>query len=127
MTDPETGAVDHRRGLASVEITDDHQAVLRGQIADAVRAIERAQTARTLQTATELYERGDGAGARKLLEQRRVEAQKRAAEINAPDLAAEIDGVADEAERNFAPASPSSSGGKAGRKRNRKAAYDLLH
>jgi hypothetical protein len=127
MTNPETGEKSEQRATASVEITDDHQAVLRGQSAAAVSAVERAQTARALQAATEMYERGDAAGARRVLDVRREQAKKRAAAIDAPELASEIDEVAEEAEKNFAPPSPASSEGKAGRKRNRKKAYDLLY
>lgn len=127
MTNPENNAVTKQRVTVGVEITDDHQAVARGQIRDAVSVVERAQTARALQTATELYERGDAAGARRLIDKRRTEAKKRAQAIGAPELATEIEGVAKEAEANFAPAKPGSSAGKAGRKRNRKAAYDMLH
>ena len=127
MTDPTTGEAIDERVAVTTEITDDHQAVARGQLPDAVRVVERAQTARALQSATELYEKGDTAGARRLLDTRRTEVRRRAAAIGDAKLAEEIDGVAAEAEKNLAPPSPASSAGKAGRKRNRKAAYDLLY
>lgn len=127
MTNPATGAAINQQVAVTAEITDDAHAVVRGQRPEAVAAVERARTARTLEKATALYEGGDTSGARRLLEQRSAEVKERAEVIGDAELASEIDSVAAEAAKNFAPPSPGSTAGKAGRKRNRKAAYDLLY
>ncbi len=110
----------------SVESTDDHHGVRRGQNKDAIGLIERARTALALDSAAELYESGHRAAALELLSNRRVEAKKRARDVGDEDLEEEMEATANDAAASFA-LEPSSEAGKIGTKRARGKAYDLLH
>lgn len=114
---------------ARAAATAEHALVLAGRDGQAVRAVERVRTARTLERATQRYEAGDTDQALRLLEERRSQAAAVAAELGDEALAHEIDGVSRRAGSGFAtaPARPSSGAGKRVRKINLKEAYDLMH
>ena len=126
LTKVEGGARIHESTGVEVTVTDDHHQVISGQSAEAITMVERARSAVSLQKATNLYEQGDAAGARRVISERRIEAAKRAAQVGSAGLGKEMEAAADDADKSFAPA-PTSAEGKSSRKRNRAKSYEALH
>ena len=94
---------------------------------DAARHIERALTAKAIDEATALYEKGHAAEATKTLRDRAADAAQMAQSIGYDGLEAEIQAATDKADNNFKAApQPASTGGKRGRKANISQARDLF-
>lgn len=110
------------------EATRSTQAVLEGRDKDATLHVERARTARAINQATELYERGDFAAAQRVLDSRKREAKAIAGDMGFAELDEEVTGAAAWAEDNMqaAPTSQGAGGARA-KKANRKGAYDLMY
>ena len=110
---------------ASAVVTDRQETVLAGRDREAVRHIERARTAEAINEATRQYESGNTAAAIQVLNARRQQVKSIASSMDDDELGAEMQQVADEADKEFAAPAKSEAGQRA-RKKNRASAYDLL-
>ncbi len=107
-------------------VTADLQQVNQNRDALANRLIERALTAKAIDTATELYEQGRSADAQALIQQRTSKAQSVAADLMDEEFASEMQEAQVMINRNFAEApAMGSARGKKARKANRNAAYQM--
>jgi Ca-activated chloride channel family protein len=118
--------IEHVTFASRAEVTCNRTSVLNNRNGQAIRHIERARTANAINQATVLYEAGDVAAAQAVIEQRETESSAIAADMADEELDAELKGFSSKSKANFA-AKPSSSGGKKGRKSNRRDAYKLMY
>lgn len=113
---------EHIAMTARARVTTDERDVRDGRDREAAAHIERARTARAIDEATVLYERGDYAAAQQVLEARK------AADLGDAELEEELDAAAEGAAINFAKApAASGEGGRKASKKNRAKGYDLMY
>lgn len=112
---------------AHATVTDQQELVLAGRDIEAIRHIERARTAYTINQATVQYENGNAGAALQLIQRRREQAKSIAIDLGDNQFAAEMEQAADSVSQDFkaAPAAGSSAGKRA-RKANRQRAYQML-
>ncbi len=110
------------------EATGSQRAILDNANKEATLHIERAKTARSINMATELYEKGDIAGAQQILTARESEARQLSKDIGYEELDDEVQSATGWASGNMK-AAPSSrgAGGSRAKKANRKGAYDMMY
>ncbi len=125
----ETGSqtLSHLTTSLGAEVTLDPRAVEKGRDMISNRLIERALTAQAIEDATQLYEQGRRAEADKLIDGRVQQSLSVASELDDAEFAEEMTEAQNLVKQNFAAAPAMSSGGKRARKKNRKAAYDMMH
>ncbi len=123
-----TEMVNLSRSLGA-EITTNQTLVDSGRDMQSNRLIERALTAKAIQQATELYERGNREEAERVMTTRAQTSQAIAADLDDAVFAAEMKATEKRVKSNFAkaPAAPRSARGKKARKSNRKDAYELMY
>jgi Ca-activated chloride channel family protein len=109
-----------------VEVSGDADAVRQSIDSEVMGKVEEVEAARTMRAAAEAYDRGDQAGARKMLGEQRERTKKRAQEYNLPAASTgAVMAPLEEMDKDFEAYAPGSMEGKAATKGAKAGARDL--